>query len=135
MRVEWTKDLSTTVPEIDEQHKELFSRINSLLEACGRDKGKEVVGRTIAFLDDYVVTHFSTEEGLMARTAYPAYERHKQEHQVFIGRMADLKRKFHNEGADPDVVHLTTRTLVEWLDVHIRETDRALGEYLRSKNI
>ena len=33
MAVTWTDDLATGVNKIDDQHKELFSRINSLLVA------------------------------------------------------------------------------------------------------
>ncbi len=135
MRIEWTKDLSTAIPEIDEQHKELLSRINCLLDACDNDRGGEEIGRTIGFLEDYVVTHFGTEEQLMAATAYPRAARHTEEHKIFISRIADLKHKFHYEGAEPDIVQSMASALTAWLNSHIRGTDRALGEYLRNKNI
>jgi len=38
MAIEWTNDLATGVSEIDYQHKELFRRINSLLDACREGK-------------------------------------------------------------------------------------------------
>ncbi len=130
MRVEWTEALSTNFPEIDEQHKELISRINTLLEACAGNKPREEVGRVIDFLEEYVVTHFNNEENRILDIDYPGYRQHKNEHAIFVERVADLQRKFRDEGADPDVLHLATRTLMEWLDVHIRRTDRKLGEHL-----
>ncbi len=36
MAIEWTMGLSTGVDEIDDQHKELFKRINRLLDACNQ---------------------------------------------------------------------------------------------------
>ncbi len=130
MQVAWTKDLSTGFLEIDEQHKELIGRINALLEACAGNRPRDEVGKVIEFLEEYVVIHFTSEENRMLDMGYPEYRRHKDEHTIFIERVAGLKRAFREEGAGADVLHLATRTLMEWLDVHIRRTDRKLGSYL-----
>lgn len=34
MPIEWTQDLAVGVKIIDEQHKEIFRRVDSLLDAC-----------------------------------------------------------------------------------------------------
>lgn len=135
MAIEWTEELGTGVAEIDDQHKELFRRINCLLDACGQGKGRHEVGRMIGFLDDYVISHFSAEERSMLEGAYPQYDRHRQEHEAFIAQMTDLKQKFHVEGSGVHVVLLTIRTSVDWLATHIRKTDRAMGAYLREKSV
>lgn len=57
--------LSTGVRSIDDQHKELFDKINNLLAACREGKGKEEVAKVMKFLSDYVIDHFGTEEGYM----------------------------------------------------------------------
>ncbi len=132
MRIEWTDDLSTNFPEIDEQHRELIKRINVLLETCAGNKTRAELGQVIDFLEEYVVNHFTSEENRMLDMNYPEYRRHKAEHAVFIERVDDLKRKFRDEGAGADVLHLATRTLMEWLEVHIRRTDRQLGRFLRN---
>ena len=64
MAIEWTEDLATGVNKIDNQHKELFKRINNLLEACNQGRGKNEVEKVIKFLDDYVIIHFSEEENI-----------------------------------------------------------------------
>ncbi len=133
MKMEWTEDLSTAVTEIDNQHKELFKRVNCLIDACGEGKGRDEVGRMIGFLDDYVINHFSSEERYMLEEAYPRYEQHKQEHEDFIEQMGELRKKFHAEGGGIHVVLLTIRTAVEWLSRHIRKTDRVMAEYLRNR--
>lgn len=132
MRVQWTEALSTGAPEIDEQHKELINRINALLDACAGNRPRDEVGLVIDFLEEYVVAHFNNEENRMVATGYSEYRQHKSEHAIFIERVADVKRKFQSEGAAAEVLHLATRTLMEWLDVHIRRTDRKLGEHLRA---
>ncbi len=133
MGIEWTEDLSTNNAEIDSQHKELFRRVNALLDACGEGKGKGEVGRVIGFFEDYVITHFSAEEQLMLASSYSGYEAHKAEHIDFIDQITDLKKKFLSEGGGVNVVLLTIRTSVEWLSNHIRKTDRAMADRLRSR--
>ena len=84
MSIEWSLDLATGVDEIDKQHKELFQRINNLLEACNHGKGKEEVKKVIWFLEDYVITHFSEEERYMGKYDYPEYSGHKRQHLEFM---------------------------------------------------
>ena len=52
MAIEWTKDLETGVALIDEQHKELFDRVNKLLAASSQGRGKEEVGSLLGFLEE-----------------------------------------------------------------------------------
>jgi len=131
MGIEWTEDLSTSIETIDNQHRELFRRVNILLDACGQGKGRDEVGRVIGFFEDYVITHFSAEERIMTEAAYPWYDVHKAEHEHFIGKIKDLKKQFLADGAGLHVVLLTVSTAVSWLANHIRKTDKALGEHLR----
>ena len=83
MAILWKENLSVGVNEIDNQHKELFNRINNLLDACTRGKGSEEIKRTLNFLSDYVISHFGTEENLMVRYNYPDYTSHKEKHEKF----------------------------------------------------
>lgn len=133
MAIEWTEDLATGVSEIDNQHKELFKRINNMLEACNQGRGKEEVGRVIKFLEDYVVTHFTTEESYMTKHGYPEYPVHKAAHSLFIENFSGLKRKFETEGVGVHIVILTNSLVVDWLINHIRKVDKALGGFLKAK--
>jgi len=132
MAFEWTTDISTGVPEIDKQHQELFKRINDLLEACQQQKGKEEVGRFLVFLEEYVIEHFNAEEKIMTGRRYPGLSAHKQEHEHFKQRIATIKKEFLEFGATIHVVLLAVRTAGDWLVSHIRKTDKALGEFLKS---
>ncbi|MHB9035807.1 MAG: hemerythrin domain-containing protein, partial [Armatimonadota bacterium] len=58
MAVQWTPDLAVGVREIDDQHRELFKRVNDLLEAMSKGKGRDEIAKVVAFLGNYVVTHF-----------------------------------------------------------------------------
>jgi hemerythrin len=133
MAIVWTADLATGVNEIDEQHKELFRRINTLLEACREGKGKEEVHKVIQFLEDYVVVHFGSEEKYMVQYSFPSYAGHKSQHLEFMEKFSQIKATLTAEGPALVTVVATNHMLVEWLRTHIRRLDKELGAYLREK--
>lgn len=135
MAIEWNNDLSIGVDEIDNQHKELFRRINALLDACTQGKGKGEVGRVINFLEDYIVKHFNAEEAIQKKHAYPDYESHKTLHDEFRKSFSELKKSFETEGAGLPLVLRTNRTVVDWLVKHIGRVDKVLGGFLKSENL
>ena len=133
MPIEWTTDLATGVDEIDNQHKELFQRINNLLDACNHGKGKAEVKKVIWFLEDYVITHFSEEEKYMGKHDYPDYISHKKQHLEFIENFNSLKKQFEAEGPGIHIVVITNNLIVDWLKKHIRVLDKALGSFLKTR--
>lgn len=134
MAIEWTVDLATGVDEIDNQHKELFQRINSLLSACREGKGRDEVKKVVQFLEDYVITHFSTEEKYMGRHNYPDYTSHKQQHLEFMENFYKIKTQFEAEGAAVHIIVTINHLVVDWLKNHIRKLDKALGVFLKTKS-
>ncbi|TAN41784.1 MAG: bacteriohemerythrin [Nitrospirae bacterium] len=132
MAIEWTEELATGVTIIDDQHKELFRRINALLEACSRGKGKEEIARVIQFLEDYVISHFSEEEERMQQSSYPAYAEHKAQHEEFKRNFAEVKQLFETNGPAVFVVIKTNHVVIDWLKAHIKRIDRAFGAFLQA---
>ena len=133
MSVMWSPKYAVGVAEIDRQHQELFRKINDLLEACNRGEGKQTIGQVLTFLEDYVKTHFGSEEKAMIAEAYPEYLNHVAEHRQFTNNFKELKRKFEAEGAGIGLVALTNRIVVDWLTNHIIMTDTKLGAFLNAK--
>ena len=129
----WTDDLATGVDEIDSQHKELFNRVNALLSAMSEGRGKEHLHTVVRFLEDYVVTHFSTEEGYMARHSYPGMTAHKAEHADFVRDFGNLKRDFETQGASSALAIQVQRRVCDWLVHHIGQSDKAFGAHLRTR--
>ena len=133
MSIQWTEDLSTGFTEIDNQHKELFRRINEFHQACKLGKGSEKVRETIKFLEEYVIMHFSTEENYMEKYNYPDYNSHKIQHQNFINNIHNIKENFEKEGAAVSLVVNINHMIVEWIQKHIRKVDKALANFLKDK--
>ncbi len=134
MAFEWKPALSVGVNDIDDQHKELFARVNKLLDATSQGKGKEEIGKIIDFLGAYVVTHFGTEEKYMLRLQYPHLSSHKAQHQQFLSEFSALKERFEKEGATSQLVILIQRRVCDWLMTHIGGTDKMLGSFLQTRS-
>lgn len=132
--MQWNNNLSTGIEKIDEQHKELIRLVNDVLEACKQQKGREIVGEALAFLEDYVLIHFSCEEEMQRKHLYPEYRSHKALHDQFINQFKNLKSRYAKEGASITVITALNRTLVEWLMEHIKVVDKAFADYLKKQN-
>ncbi|MDQ7784845.1 MAG: bacteriohemerythrin [Desulfomonilaceae bacterium] len=130
MPIEWNEDLKVGVEEIDEQHRELFRRVNDLAEAMWDGKGKEESGKVMDFLGDYVVTHFATEERHMSSQGYPDYAAHKRLHDRFVEDFYTLRSQFDSGEVTSSMVIRILDETCEWLKSHIKGTDKKLGSFL-----
>jgi hemerythrin len=132
---EWTPDLSVGVDSIDGQHKELFKRINSLLEAMKAGKGKQIIAETLSFLKQYAAVHFADEEKLMQKIKFPEINMHKMAHQAFVKDFTALADKLGKEGASAAIIVETQQKLMDWLINHIGKMDKKYGEFIKANNI
>lgn len=132
MAIQWDKTLAVGVKIIDEQHQELFRRVNSLLEAMMQAKGKEEVGKLLSFLKDYVVEHFGAEQALMVQYRYPELAKHKVQHDAFVKTFLEVHSEFEQKGPSAGMAIKLNSFVGAWLRDHIGTTDRALGQFLRS---
>lgn len=130
--MEWTQDLSVGVEQIDNQHKELISRLNAFYDAVNGGNKNEKVLDVLKFLESYVISHFRDEEALQVRYNYPGYPGHKKLHEEFKMTVKKM-RKDIEEGFTVATHSMVGITLTSWLLLHIKKEDKALGEYIRSK--
>jgi hemerythrin len=132
MGISWDRSLAVGVNVIDEQHQELFKRVNALLDAMLKQQAKGEIEPILRFLTSYVVEHFGAEERLMARYAYPGAATHKQQHAAFVERFGELKAQYDKSGPT-SIVSISLNTFVcGWLRDHIRTTDVALAKHLQA---
>ncbi len=131
MSLQWTSALSVGVPDIDEQHRELFRRVDCLLDAMIASDRAEGL-RLVDFLREYVILHFDAEEELMRRAGYPGLADHALEHRAFAGSVEALAREFDARGATAALVLRLEQDLCGWLRDHVCGSDAALGRWVRS---
>lgn len=133
--MEWNEKLATGIDTIDSQHKELFKRINNLVNAIKQHRCKDEIDGTIKFLEDYARVHFSEEEKHMRETCYEGYEEQRREHRKYLAALAELKaqaRQPRVQGSSYDLSATTNQVVVDWIVDHIMKVDMKFGEHLRA---
>jgi hemerythrin len=125
--------LITGVDEIDAQHRELFQRLDALLEASRKKRSREEVIRMLEFLGSYVVAHFASEERTMETEGCPQLEAHRAEHRQLVSEIEILRHELKSEGPSPLFVIRVGNRVTQWLREHIYRTDRRLAEWLRGR--
>ena len=134
MRAEFTDNLITGNKTIDEQHKELISKINGLLEAVEGSQGQAAAMRTLNFLNDYVVYHFDAEEKLQEEVSYPGIREHKAKHAEFKKAVEELHEMLEEEeGPSEAFVAAVKKNVVDWLFQHIKNKDQTLATFIQNK--
>ena len=131
MLIVWSDELSVGVELIDQQHQELFTRINRLLSGLGEVGSAAELARTMEFLQDYVVLHFDAEEEQMTAYDYPFYREHKDAHVWFIKEVSEMAKELEARGASEELYVRAEKTLVDWFLSHVRKTDMKLGSFLK----
>lgn len=131
MKVEWQEYLSVGVEEIDQQHRLLFDSYNAFFTAYHEGRGSEELIRLFGFLEGYVATHFSDEERLQQRIGFPDYQMHREQHMKLTDKIAELKGRLGNEGANLSLVTSVGLLMTGWLIEHISIMDRAIGRFIK----
>ncbi len=134
MTMAWSDNLASGSSEIDEQHKELITRVNGMLRAVDAGAGgAQEVSRTVQYLADYVILHFGNEEAFMAKYGYTSAAAHKAQHELFIRNFDRIKTRLLEGGLAAPVVQDLRDLCTDWLVNHIKYSDRALGMFLKMK--
>lgn len=124
--MDWQKGYSIGIPEIDEQHKQLFECIDRL-ESAGDERQRELaVYFVMEQLSDYARIHFAVEEIVMRLFDYPGLAAHVAEHRAFAKRLTQLETSELNE----DIHAEAGKFLREWLVEHIQGSDKLYAAYL-----
>jgi hemerythrin len=131
--VKWDPSYSVKVIRCDEDHKKLFSLINSLHDAMLAGKGAEKVQAVVKELRDYTKFHFSAEEAMLEKTKYPVLSSHRAQHQDFVKRVEQFQQDLATgKGGNPISV---LEFLKDWLTKHIKQTDQKYSAHLNSNGI
>ncbi len=133
--IQWNDDLNTGINWIDNQHKKLLERINILLNAIVKGKCITEIGTVISFLENYVVTHFGTEEKYMTKYNFPDYQAHKSKHSRFVGYVVGIKKRYVTHGATRQLSVQVEKELWGWYKLHIAEEDKKFGDFIKTREV
>ena len=128
--VAWEDRFSVNIPIVDSQHKHLIDMTNELHDACRLNDtfAKDQFRKTIQDAVAYIKHHFSTEEQIMEKIAYPGLAEQKKLHVEFIKEV--LKNVAAFEEGKKFIPSLFVRFLRDWVLSHIAIVDSKLGHFL-----
>lgn len=129
----WSPEYSVGNDLIDQEHQKLFEMGARLHSAMLSGQGHAVLHSLFTQLADYTRTHFSHEEALMAKHAYPELPAHAAIHRDLIARLSKLQADL--TGGKLTVTMDTMQFLREWLQHHIGKTDRLVASHVRAAHV
>lgn len=133
----WKEKYRIGVDLIDNQHKELFSRLSEFIKIVQNDVAWEEkldkVKETLNFMQEYVIFHFNDEEEYQEKINYPHMEEHKEAHAKFKEGINDYVEIFQEEGFTEEKMQELSAKLMTWLIMHVGVMDQKIGEYVRNQ--
>jgi hemerythrin len=134
MLYDWDASLETGHELVDNQHKQLFKKLNDLVEARESGKGKAELAKTLEFLAAYTLKHFDDEEALQVKYNYPDYLRHRTLHTDFKAKVGEMAEQLQKSGYNDVFLGETIGVIADWLLHHIKGDDFRMAAYVKAQN-
>jgi len=135
----WKDNYELGVPLIDEQHKELFRRVESFLQVLRSnvswDEKVQKVNETLEFMKSYVVEHFHDEEEYQKSIDYPGFDAHKQKHTGMVYYVLEFSKQYEQSNNDELLIQQFGGKLLAWLINHVAAEDQRIAEYAIRKGM
>jgi hemerythrin len=129
-RFRFTSAHSVYLPEIDAEHRALFSIGEELQKAMDQGADLARLRPTLVNLLASVEAHFKHEERLMKAAHYSAFVWHKKQHDAVRWRVRRLVKRI--DAGEPVAGEELLEFLHEWLKTHTQVSDRMMGAYIRN---
>jgi len=121
---QWVSAMSVGVAELDQQHQQLLSIINDLIDHQHETIYSETVSSCFGKLVAYTRRHFALEEDMMRAYGFPGLDAHKAQHVQFIENLVDMMLEL-----DHVSMHDLLAFLTAWFDQHICHDDQHYAAY------
>ena len=128
--IDWSDILSVGIDKMDDEHKELFNRINQLLSALLDRSSNYSVHETVRFINEYIDYHFRDEEKMLASYNYPELEDHKKLHAIYENEFKLIEEKLNKTEFDATLLIEIQENVINWLLNHIAKVDKKYGIYI-----
>jgi len=110
---------------MDELHEEFRDLMIALASPDVGDYGLPLVE-----IHEHLLRHCTAEERWMREYGFPAYDCHKQEHDMLLEVVSEVRRRY--DAGDNEIVQRLAQELPHWFEVHANTMDAALGFFLRN---
>jgi hemerythrin len=124
---EWHDVYSVGVPEIDDQHKELFALMKALRELSDNAGDLGAYREGLAALISRARLHVENEESLLDRRGYPRLAALREEHRKLLDQ---LEERVKVSGTGPIHGYTVETFFKDWLISHTLLEDRQFREFM-----
>lgn len=124
----WTDAFLLGYAPLDSVHHEFVEAVAALAAADAT-----AMPGALSVVQDHCRSHFATEEGWMAETAFPAHECHADEHAAVLASIEGVVRRVGD--GDTAAGHALARALVEWFPGHADYMDAALAHWMCQRRL
>jgi hemerythrin len=133
IQFKWTEEMSVGHDVIDMQHKELFDKLNVLLESILKDDVEKIIDDMLIFFEKYMNEHLYYEERYLQDIAYPKTQEHHEQHLIFTRKYEDLKQKL-SDNVDKSKLAFEIETFMgTWLTNHILIEDKKYAQFVQNR--
>lgn len=131
--LKWSASHEVFVPDLDDEHKEIFEAVAELQKALTSDTALTDLCRLTNHLATCAVDHFAHEERLMRAARYDSLRWHKQQHDGVRRQASQLAARIGQ--GDRAAGFELVEYLSSWLANHTRVADRMMGAFLRNERL
>jgi methyl-accepting chemotaxis protein len=128
--IDWSDVMSVGIDEMDDEHKELFIRINALLKALLGGTEEYSIVELVKFINEYIEYHFRDEEKMLEAHHYPDLVEHKRLHAIYEHEFSLIEEELKGGRFDASLLIDIQDNVVNWLLNHIARVDKKYGRYI-----
>ncbi|MFT8888524.1 MAG: hemerythrin family protein [Ethanoligenens sp.] len=133
----WKDSYRIGIELVDTQHIELFERVTDFIETLQTPGNWEEklpkIKSTMVFMEEYVVTHFDSEEAYQKKINYPDFENHHHIHEAFKAEVGRFAAELEQNGYQRQTVQQLAGKLLAWLINHVVVTDHKIADFVATK--
>jgi hemerythrin len=117
------------IPSMNDTHLEEIIIVNKL-DTAAKNNDINAVSEILNELLEHTIEHFSTENEMMQKAKFPAYDTHKAEHDRHLHELKALV-KYFEKTQDPRAIKIHIEgNLEKWLIHHIQTMDTVTAQFL-----
>lgn len=124
--IKWKEEYLIGIPEIDNQHKQLFIIAERAYEVLNDEYSIDKYDEIIAILEElknYTIYHFKSEEAYMTKIKYKKFFSQKIAHDNFIEKISEIDYDKLEEEQDEYLIEILD-FVVNWITTHILKQDK-----------
>ena len=122
----WTNTLSTGNIHIDDDHRVLVERVNTVLECIAQRADNLTLSQALDSLGSFTRQHFAQEEAIMQKVGYVRAQEHGAQHHALLDQMDQVIAQLR-AGEVIDQMALYSN-LTRWVVDHIQQYDREFAQ-------